>query len=254
MEHVATNPMTKPETASVPPVIGHRGACGHAPENTLVSFRRAAALGVRWVEFDVRLSRDREVVVLHDDGVERTTNGDGMVAQKDWGELQALDAGAWYGAEFSGARIPSLRQAISVLAELGLGADVEIKPGPGPEDATGRIVAELLKAEWPGTLPTPLISSFDPESLKAARGAAPDIPRVLVVSKIPNDWREQLIELGCHALHCNHEHLSPDQAGEVLDAGFALRCFIVNQASRAATLFGWGVETVITDYPERMPA
>ena len=96
MDGVAAKPMMMPKTTFVPPVIGHRGACGHAPENTLVSFRRAAALGVRWVEFDVRLSRDREVVVLHDEGLERTTNGGGLVAEKDWAELQALDAGAWY--------------------------------------------------------------------------------------------------------------------------------------------------------------
>ena len=251
---MAAKPMMMPKTTFVPPVIGHRGACGHAPENTLVSFRRAAALGVRWVEFDVRLSRDREVVVLHDEGLERTTNGGGVVAEKDWAELQALDAGAWYDEEFGGARIPSLGQAISVLAELGLGANIEIKPGPGQSDETGRITAARIRAEWPATLPPPIISSFDSESLKAARNTAPDIPRALVVSKIPTDWRNRLAALGCTALHCNHKHLSLGQAGEVLDAGFALRCFTVNRTARAATLFGWGVETVITDYPERMPA
>ena len=182
---MAAKPMMMPKTTFVPPVIGHRGACGHAPENTLVSFRRAAALGVRWVEFDVSLSRDREVVVLHDEGLERTTNGGGLVAEKDWAELQAFDAGAWYDEEFSGARIPSLGQAISVLAELGLGANIEIKPGPGQSDETGRITAARLRAEWPVTLPPPVISSFDSESLKAARNTAPDIPRALVVSNFP---------------------------------------------------------------------
>ena len=245
---------TAPQASPVPPIIGHRGACGHAPENTLASIRQAAALGVGWVEFDVRLSRDGEVVLLHDDKLDRTSDGSGKVAEKDWAELRTLDAGAWYGAAFSGARIPSLSQAITVLAELGLGADVEIKPGPGRADATGRIVAGLLMAKWPAKLPTPLISSFNVETLKAARDVAPDIPRALVVSKISGDWCERLIELDCNALHCGHKRLKAGQAGEVLDAGFALRCFTVNDTARAATLYGWGVEAVITDYPERMPA
>ena len=242
-----------PEASPVPPIIGHRGACGHAPENTLASIRQAAALGVGWVEFDVRLTRDREAVLMHDDALNRTSDGSGTVAERDWAELRTLDAGAWYGAAFSGVRIPSLRQAITVLAELGLGADVEIKPGPDPEDPTGRIVAELLKAEWPAALPTPLISSFDAQSLRAARDAAPDIPRALVVSTMPKDWRERLVELGCNALHCGHKRLTVGQARDVRAGGFALRCFTVNRAKRAATLYGWGVEAVITDYPERMP-
>jgi|TARA_B100000315_G_scaffold24191_1_gene21015 glycerophosphoryl diester phosphodiesterase len=236
----------------VPPVIGHRGACGHAPENTLASIRRAAALGAGWVEFDARLTRDCEVVLLHDETLERTTDGCGLVADKDWAELSTLDAGAWFGAAFRGARIPSLHQAIAVLAELGLGANVEIKAAPGRDSETGRITAARLRAEWPAALPVPLISSFSPAALTAARDAAPDIPRALLVSAIPGDWQRQLIDLGCNALHCDHEHLTRGRARPLLDAGFALRCYTVNRAARAATLYGWGVEALISDYPERL--
>ncbi len=242
-----------PQVSSVPPIIGHRGACGHAPENTLASIRQAAVLGVRWVELDAKLSCDSEIILLHDDKLDRTSDGSGMVAEKDWAELQALDAGRWYGEVFSGERIPSLRQAIAVLAELDLGANLEVKPSPGREDATGGAVARLLKEEWPATLPTPLISSLKPQALGAARDVAPDIPRALLVLAIPHDWREQLTELGCTALHCDHKHLTAGQVREVLDAGFALRSFTVNEAERAETLYRWGVGAVITDYPDRMP-
>ena len=244
---------TAPQSSIVPPIIGHRGAGCHAPENTLASICRAAVLGVRWVELDARLSRDLEVILLHDDTVDRTSDGSGLVAEKDWAELQALDAGAWYGEAFSGARIPSLRQAITVLAELGIGANVEIKPCAGREDATGRIVAGLLNEEWPAALPIPLISSFNLETLKAARDVAPNIPCALAVSTIPQDWREQLVDVGSNALHCDHKHLLIGQVLEVLDAKCALRCFTVNEADRARTLYDWGVEAVITDNPERMP-
>jgi glycerophosphoryl diester phosphodiesterase len=237
----------------MPPVIGHRGACGHAPENTLASFRRAAGLGARWVEFDVRLSRDGEAVLMHDDRLERTTDGAGRVAETDWAALQTLDAGAWYGEEFRGTRIPLLRQTIFELAALGLGANVEVKSDPGEGSAAGRIAANLLNAEWPAALPPPVISSFDPECLNAARDAAPEFSRALAVTAIPDDWRTQLAELGCDALHCDHEHLTKGVARKVIDAGFMLRCFTVNRMARAATLLGWGVEAVIMDYPERMP-
>ena len=244
---------TAPQSSIVPPIIGHRGAGCHAPENTLASICRAAVLGVRWVELDARLSRDFEVILLHDDTVDRTSDGSGLVAEKDWAELQALDAGAWYGEAFSGARIPSLRQAITVLAELGLGANIEIKPRAGREDVTGRIVARLLNEEWPAALPIPLISSFNLETLIAAQDVAPNIPRALAVSTIPEDWWEQLVELGSNALHCDHKHISVGQVLEVIDAKCVLRCFTVNEADRARTLYDWGVEAVFTDYPERMP-
>ena len=163
----------------LPPVIGHRGACGHAPENTLASMRKAAEYGARWVEFDTKLSRDGHVMVFHDDRVERTTDGEGPVADMDLSALKALDAGGWYSKDFMGEPIPTLAEAMAVLATLSLGANVEIKPPPGLEAENGRAVALALARDWPGNLPKPLISSFSPETLRAAAAAAPAIPRAL---------------------------------------------------------------------------
>ncbi len=177
--------MRDPRPTGVPAVIGHRGACGHAPENTLASIREAAALGVRWVEFDTKLSRDGHVILFHDDKLKRTTGAPGAVADRDLAELQALDAGGWYSDAFKGEPVPTLRQAMAVLAGLGLGANVEIKASPGREDETGRMVAGLLRDAWPAGLPVPLISSFDPVALAAARDVASDIPRALLVFGIP---------------------------------------------------------------------
>ncbi len=245
--------MRDPHPTGVPAVIGHRGACGHAPENTLASIRKAAAFGVRWVEFDTKLSRDGHVILFHDDKLKRTTGARGAVADRDLAELQSLDAGGWYSGAFKGEPVPTLRQAMAVLAGLGLGANVEIKASPGREDETGRIVAGLLLDEWPAGLPTPLISSFDPVTLAAARDAAPDIPRALLVFGIPRDWRRRMNDLACTALHCRHRELTPGRAGAVVDAGFPLRCFTVNESARAETLYGWGVQAVISDHPDRLP-
>ncbi len=248
--------MTESEIIFVPPVIGHRGAAGHAPENTLASLQKAAELGARWVEFDTKLTSDGAAVLFHDDTLERTTDGHGEVAETALADLRKLDAGTWFdvGSQgaFAGERVPTLVDAIAALARLGLGANVEIKPSPGRETETGCVVAEVLKSYWPETLPAPLISSFDAEVLRAARDTAPEFPRALLVFRLPLDWRSPLEALGCVALHCREKHLTAARAGAVLAGGYALRSFTVNDKARAETLFGWGVDGIISDYPDRI--
>ncbi|MDP6688012.1 MAG: glycerophosphodiester phosphodiesterase [Alphaproteobacteria bacterium] len=244
--------MSQLETC-LPAIIGHRGACGHAPENTLASVRAAAALGVKWVEFDVKLSADDQMIILHDDSLERTTNGSGAAAERRLADIQALDAGSWFDAAFRGERVPTLDDYISLLRDLGLGAVVEIKPTPGREVETGQRVAAHLAAHWPGDLPAPLLCSFKPASLAAARAAAPALERAMLLSSPGDDWHRIAEQVGACAVHCNHLNLSKIRAVEIIQAGFALRCYTVNQGPRAAALFDWGVDGVITDYPDRMP-
>jgi len=238
----------------LPRVIGHRGAAGHAPENTLAAIRAAAALGVAWVEFDTMLTRDGRVILFHDDALKRITGAPGMTAETDLAAFRRLEAGAWYGKRFKGEPIPTLEQAIVVLAELGLGANVEIKPTPGREAETGTAVARVLAERWPACLPPPLLSSFKTEALGAARDAAPHIERALLVFKAPRDWRARLVGLGCTALHCRHEDLTSTRARAVVRAGFFLRCFTVNEPLRAKALYAWGVDGVFSDYPDRLLA
>lgn len=235
------------------PVIGHRGAAAHAPENTLASLRAAVALGCRWVEFDVRLSRDGRPVLFHDDTLERTSDGAGAVAAFDLAALARLDAGTWFGdGRFAGERIPTLEAAIAALMELGLGANVEIKPDVGRETETGTVVAAAIKDIWPPSLPPPLISSFRPEALRAARDAAPGLRCALLVEQVPADWRVRLDALGCSDLHCAASALTAAAAAPVVAAGVPLRCFTVNDAATAARLFGLGVAAVFSDAPDRI--
>ncbi len=210
--------------------------------------KKAAELGSQWVEFDVRLSRDGVLVVFHDAGLQRTTNGKGLVAETDLADLQALDAGGWFSKEFAGEAIPTLSQVAGELARLGLGANVEIKQGAETARAAARFLANL----WPDNSPPPLISSFHEDALAAAAETAPQISRALCINKIPPDWRQRLDGLGCAALHCKHDRLKPEQAAAAAAAGVALRCYTVNRASRALKLFGWGVNAVFSDFPERI--
>ncbi len=235
-----------------PRLIGHRGVAANAPENTLAGFRKAAALGVAWVEFDVRLSADGRCILLHDDMLERTTTGRGPAAALSFAEIRRLDAGRWFGEEFAGERVPSLEEAIEVLGELGLGAVVELKPAAGSEGATGQAAAACLAERWPEHLPPPLVSSFRPAALLAARLTAPHIARALLVEAVPEDWRRRLDALGASALHADERPLDRATVAQICDADIPLFAYTVNLPERARTLFAWGVSAVFTDAPDRI--
>ena len=108
--------------------------------------------------------------------------------------------------------------------------------------------------EWPASLPVPLISSFSADSLVAARDVAPQIPRAFLARRIKLDWNEQLSALKCNALHTNHKYINAVELGQLRAAGYAVRVYTVNDVARARELFEWGVDGIITDYPDRMAA
>ena len=234
----------------LPRVIGHRGAAASAPENTLAGLRRAAALGVRWVEFDVKLTACGQPVLMHDDTLERTTNGFGRVAETTLEELRRLDAGSWFDPAFAGERVPTFAEALALAGELGLGVNVEIKPCPGREAETARVATEALATLWPSDRPTPLVSSFAPECLAVAREVAPELPRGLLCHRLPRTWRELMERFGCRTLHVDQLFLSARRVAEVKAEGVPLLAYTVNRAGRARRLFAWGLDAVFTDAPE----
>ncbi len=238
-------------TASLlPPVIGHRGAAGRAPENTLSGFRVARDLGARWVEFDVRLSADGRCVLMHDDEVDRTTDGHGAVADLDLDALSGLDAGIRFDPRFAGEPVPTLEEAIDHLALLGLGANIEIKPQAGTEVETAEAVCDIVTTSWPTTLPPPLLSSFATTALETARRRAPDLSRGLLREGLGTDWREMAVALDVATVNTSHLGLTAARAKEVMLAGYPLLAYTVNEAGRARELFGWGVTAIFSDVPD----
>lgn len=234
----------------LPPVIGHRGAAACAPENTLAGLRAASALGFRWVELDARLTADSQPILLHDSRLERTTNGRGRAAALSLAAVRRYDAGSWFGASFSGERVPTLEEAVRVLAELGIGANIELKAARGREAETGRVVADWLVRLWPSRLQAPVISSFQPGALAAAQARAPEIPRGILFRTIPKNWRRIVERLGCATIHAHHQRLSPGIVAEIRQSGFSVLAYTVNDAERAHRLFDWGITSVFSDGPE----
>lgn len=234
----------------LPRVIGHRGAAGSAPENTLESLRAAARLGARCVEFDAKLTADGVVVLFHDETLERTTDGRGRVAETGFARIRELDAGAWFGPSWRGVRVPTLAQALRLVVELDLGLIIEIKPCPGREAETARAVVEVVRRCWPADRPPLLLSSFKPDSLAAARAAAPELPRGLLIWESPADWAKIAAELGCETVHCAWQHLTAPWAAEIKALGYGLAVYTVNDPAQAHGLLAWGADCIITDRPD----
>ena len=236
-----------------PRVIAHRGGGSLAPENTLAAIRKGKELGFKGVEFDVMLAADSVPVLIHDETLERTTNGKGAVADAAWADLAALDAGSWFGAAFAGEPVPSYADAVRLCVELGLWANVEIKPAAGFERETGKVVAAMSAELWRAAPVAPLLSSFSIDALEAAAAAAPGLRRGLLAEAIPEDWRDRLGQLGCVSLHCDHRHLTQARAQAVKEAGYALLCYTVNDPATVRELYGWGVDAVVTDRIDLIP-
>lgn len=235
-----------------PFVIGHRGAAGHAPENTLSSIRKAHELGATWVEIDVKLSADGSPVIFHDDALDRTTDGSGNVADFDLRSLQGLDAGRWFGGGYFGERIPTLSEMVDALRELGLGLNLELKPCPGREVETAEIVARQFRVIWPDQLPPPVVSSFSLDSLYAFQKQSPDIVCAPLFSKLPRDWLMHAERLNADAVHLGLRRLKRADVDAVQRSGCAVRIYTVNDIKTAARLSAWGVQSIFSDFPDRV--
>lgn len=230
-----------------PRVAAHRGGGKLAPENTLAAIDLGARLGHTMVEFDAKLSADGVAFLLHDDTVNRTSNGRGRAARLRYDELSALDAGRWRGSRFAGERMPTLEQAAKRCISLSIAANVEIKPCAGRDLETGKRVAEEAARLWAGAEPSALLSSYSYAALAAARDAAPDVPRAILFDRLPADWREQAASLGCVSLHVHHRRLDETLVARIKDTGLFVFAYTVNHPGRARRLARWGVDTVCTD-------
>ena len=237
-----------------PQLFAHRGGGRLAPENTLPGMQKALALRFSAVEFDVKLTRDNVSIVMHDDTLERTSNGVGALAELDYAQLAAVDAGSWKGEEFAGTPVPRFADVASFCVTGLLFANVEIKPCPGREKETGTQVAQETARYWQGERVPPLLSSFSEVALFAALQAAPEIPRGLLIDTWLDDWLVRLHALKAVSLNCDHTLLTTQRVAEVHAAGFHVMAYTVNDPKRALQLLDWGVDALFTDELEILPA
>jgi len=236
----------------IPPVIAHRGASAHAPENTLPAFIRARQDGALWIETDVKLTSDGMPILMHDDTFDRTTDGQGSVADRDWAEAQHFDAGKGFGPEFSGTRIPSLMQAARFALESGIRFNLELKPCPGRTQATAMVTLIEAAKLWDDHAPSPLISSFDIESLIIAARLHPEWPRGLLLDTWHEDWQELAKLTQAATLNINADTLTPDRIAALAASGLPVLAYTVNDPEQAKNLLHKGVTAVYTDDPSAL--
>ena len=247
-------PISLPNFKIAPPVIGHRGACAYAPENTLASFLKAKQLGVKWVELDIQMTADQELVVFHDDEISRTTNGRGRIQDHPLSYLKSLDAGSWFHPEFCGEKIPTLQEVISFFQEQGLAVNIEIKPqSTDPKIMADKIVEMIGESLKKKTFPF-FISSFDTAILKQVKKANPALPIAHLADQWSDDWREICDELDCIAFGLNYKTVTEEKVREVLATNRLVFSYTVNDPVVAARLFSWGVSVVFSDCPDKIMA
>ncbi len=228
----------------LPRIITHRCGGSLAPENTLAGLRASISRGYPGVEFDVMLSGDGTPCLIHDETLERTTNGHGRVARTPDVELFALDAGA-------GERIPRLDEALALCAEHGLWVNLEIKPARGQDVRTAETVAAHLPTLWPGT-DNILLSSFSIPALKVLQQRLPHYRRGLLYETPPANWLRELRALEASCLHCAAEAVSDALLATASAHAVPLLCYTVNQPQAAQELLRRGVSAIFTDRPDRL--
>lgn len=234
----------------IPKVIAHRGASGSAPENTLVAFSRAADLGAKAIELDANITSDGIVVIVHDESVDRCSDGTGMVREKTFAQIRKLDAGKWFGSKFSGERIPTLKEAIDLIIKRDLFLNLEIKPSPGCERETARKIAYDVNEYWPIGAPI-IVSSFSSVSLDVFHQASPHIPCGALYDEVPENWRQLLLHNDCVSFHMHYSAAKPEVVGEIKSAGYFVLAYTVDDPEIAKNLYAIGVDSIFTNFPER---
>ena len=236
---------------NLPKITAHRGASGNAPENTLAAIRLAAGEDAQWIEIDVNISRDGVPVLHHDDGLERCSNGQGLVIEHPLDYLRSLDSGSWFAEKFKGEKIATLDECLDLAIELNLGINLEIKPSSGWELPTTEHIAKLLTARQ--TLPGIVISSFSHIALQRAHQLIAEIPRASLFLVPPPDWQQLTREIEATNIHLHSNSLlTRTVVQDFHEQGLGVFCYTVDQAQEATSLLEIGVDGVFTNHPGQM--
>ncbi|GAB4510400.1 MAG: glycerophosphodiester phosphodiesterase [Anaerolineae bacterium] len=231
-----------------PLIFGHRGASAYAPMNTIPAFELAAEQGADGVELDVHLTRDGHVVVIHDDSVRATTDGQGYVKEMTLEQIKALDAGAWFNAAFAGVRIPTLDEVFEAVGQRLL-VNVEIKSFSVNPDGTEQAVAAVIRRH--NMQERVIVSSFNPLSLIRFRAVMPEVViGYLYAPEIPTWPVDTLNKLTYEAAHPYHDTVDSDFMDMARSRGTLVNTWTVNDPEMAVYLDSIGIDGIICDNPD----
>ncbi len=225
-----------------PLVVGHRGWMDKYPENTLASLRAAVELGCDALEFDLHLSRDGRVVVIHDETVNRTTSGHGSVHDKTLSELKRLDAGSWFAPRFRGERIPALEEALAVApSNVVLYAEVK--------DCRPQMLERLVPLVRPAAGRV-VVHSFDAAFIEQFRKAAPTVRTGLLGKPDEVDMLAEARRIGCQGIHPCMENLTREMVAAWQKAGFQVLVWSVRNEADARRAMALGPDAIGVNCPD----
>lgn len=227
---------------ALPQLIGHRGARGLAPENTLLALDVGIAAGCPWLEFDVQLHPSGALFLLHDLTLQRTTNGEGLASQHSWSALRSLDAGA-------GQQLPTLDEALDLIEDRAR-INIELKTW----DGTAAAVAECLRLRLAeGAEPAQyLVSSFHLPELYEFKQLLPEVPVAVLLCGVPLDWAACATELQAVAVNQSAEFVDARLVADAKARGMAVNVYTVNDVDEYRRLGAMGVDAVFTDFPDQL--
>ena len=239
----------------IPPLrIAHRGASGNglAPENTLAACEKAIQIGVDMIEIDVHLTRDGQVVVLHDPAIDRTTDRTGLVADLYSDEVYQADAGSWFGTDFVGERVPLLEDVLDLARHRAV-VLIEIKA----DFITERVLRVI---ETAGAVEQVVLQSFNPDTVERVNLLAPTLPTALLIGQLPTTPSRvrarriirQVLQIGANALAIWHATLTPPFFEEMRKRGVAVWAWTVDQDIIMRDLTQMGIQGIITNYPDQL--
>lgn len=229
-------------------VYAHRGSKCNNPENTLASFKEAMRVGSDGIELDVHLTKDQHVVVMHDEKIDRTTNGKGQIKSYTLEELKQFDAGAWFSPKFKETRVPSLIQVLELLKNYQGVLNIEFKTDRNVYPSIEARVADLVDQYRP-RLPV-VYSSFNHESLIRLKQIKPNADIALLLwERLADPWRYTK-QVGATAQHLWQPTALSETAAQLQNHGIKVRAWTVNQPKNMQLAFEMGLDAIITDHPE----
>jgi len=247
----AAQPLGSPAlNGGLPLTVAHRGDPVTAPENSMPAFEAALRSGVDVLELDLQLSADGHAVIIHDETVDRTTDGTGAVADLSLAELQALDAGSWYGSAWRGVTIPTFDEFLPLLQRSTASAIIEFK-GVWPAEGVTPVIASIYRY---GVQDRVVLASFESETLLELAREAPSLPRAIVVRRLPNDPVGLAEAHGARAVITSMRsfQVEPQAAQQLQAAGLMTIVYTLNRGDLWLEARELGIDAIVTDAPRRL--
>ena len=231
-------------------IMAHRGLSSLAPENTLAALKLAAEKGYKWVEIDAIALGDGTIVMWHDNSVDRCSDGAGAMSEHTAQSIQSLDCGSWFSKDYQGEKMATIEEAIKLIQSLGLGLNLEFKLYENSPEKVVAPVLAMLNEHWKD-FDKLIISSFDQAALEYCHQQQPQLQLGRLYDAISDNWQVEMQSINAVSCHCSYKHLKAQQVSDIKGAGYEVYCYTPNDPEAVTDHWKWGVDAMITDYPQR---